>query len=208
MKVITIPVGKFQANCYLLIQEDTQETVVIDPGSDSLLIQQKISENACKPAFILLTHGHFDHIMSVNDIASQYNIPVYIHKEDAGKLRDEKQNYARQFLRAVCQVHWDRLLEDGERLPFGKEEILVIHTPGHSRGSVCYRAGNLLFSGDTLFENSIGRTDLGDGDSEELMNSLKKLCAVQEDLIVYPGHGNSTTLKNEKNFNPFLRSFV
>jgi len=207
MKLIAIPVGDFQANCYLLIAED-KKTAIIDPGAEPEKIMDAITAHDCSPEMILLTHGHFDHIMAVNKIALHYNIPVYAHSAEEGTLLDGQKSLARHFLGEDFSVSCDKLLEDGDKVPFGSSFFTVLYTPGHSAGSVCYRFADLLFSGDTLFRDSIGRTDLGDGDMEVMRSSLVKLNTLQEDLQVFPGHGPSTTLQREKQFNPFLRSLA
>ena len=157
-----------------------------------------------KLRYILLTHGHFDHISGVKALKEDFGGDVVIHREDAGCLYDKSKSLASKFFFPQHDVTADVLVDDGQRLPFGEGEIEVIHTPGHTKGSVCYTIEDIMLSGDTLFKSSIGRTDFPGGSFEEIKASLKKLAALEKNYTVYPGHDVSTTLEREKKYNPYV----
>lgn len=200
MKIKRIFVGDLHTNCYIV--ECEGETAVIDPGSDG----EKILAHADgKPiSKIFLTHGHFDHILAANYIKSKTGAKLYISEEDAMLLSDSEKNLYKEFSKdenGFTPVEADFFYNDTVKL--GNTEFEVIKTPGHSSGSICLYADGELFSGDTLFAGSIGRTDRGNFD--EIMHSLWKLMLLDDDVKVHPGHGFSTTIGKERNENPFLR---
>lgn len=196
--------GPLQNNTYLV--KIGTKCVIIDPASK--LIIKKVEEQGLEPVAILLTHGHFDHIKGVQPF-KDINVPVYIHKADADKCTGEDKD-AMDLLNRFRIVPFtpDKFVEDGEELDFCGLKIKVIHTPGHSAGGVCYVIDNqVIFSGDTLFLDSYGRYDFRDSSLEALKHSIKeKLFKLEGDYMVYPGHGNSTTLLNEKKGNMILWS--
>lgn len=200
MKIETYPLGVYQANCYLVSLDD--QILIIDPGSKSDFLISKIPETA-KVLAVLLTHGHFDHFAAAEDLAKHYGVDIYIHVEDEEFLSDPLKNYSDH--RNVTCV--DRVTAfDGHYLKIGPFKINVFHTPGHSPGSVCYMIDSHLFSGDLLFKNSIGRTDLYKGNNSQMMESLKFICSLDGDIMVYPGHGALTRLVLEKAQNPYILS--
>lgn len=197
MKVITLCPAAWESNSYLLIQNG--EALLFDAGASPDKISEALAREQATLKGILLTHGHFDHILSIDALREKYNVPVYVHREDAPMLTDGRLNaYAFFFRQERSWRPAEKLLSDGDSIPFGDKRISVIHTPGHTRGSVCYLVGDLLFSGDTLFADGYGRTDLEGGDDAALSYSLQKLFKLPMTLKVYAGHGMSTILENAK----------
>jgi hydroxyacylglutathione hydrolase len=204
MLIKRIPAGVYAANCYILMDEITKECAVIDPGGDADDIESYLNKIEAKVKYILLTHGHADHTGAVGYIKEKYNIDAHINIED-GKLIVENGfmfgplNYKGQNVQLILDVNEEVKFE------IGNVEIGVIETPGHTPGGVCYKVENNLFTGDTLFLRSIGRTDLIGGNFDILMDSIKnKLLVLNGDIIVYPGHGPQSNIEYERKNNPFL----
>ena len=201
-----IPLGLLRANTYLLADTESREGVVIDVGGDSKLLLEKIRKEDIQIQKILLTHGHLDHILGANETKFALGATMYLHYEDRELFRDSK---LRNFFgpSAVDHLDVDVFLEDGQVIIFGKHHLKVIHTPGHTQGSVCFLLDDqILFSGDTLFYQNIGRTDHRGGDTEQEIRSIKKyLLDLSENIKVYPGHGRSTDIGHERKHNPFLQ---
>lgn len=197
MLIKTLEVGFLQTNCYIVTDEDTLECAVIDPGADAGRIASYLEDNKLKPRAILLTHGHFDHVMGVNDLAEEMNLPVYMSEKDLG--REIGNNY----------YHFDppedtHFVKEGDEIPIGGLTFRVIECPGHTPGGLTYQVENCLFTGDTLFKMSCGRYDFPGSSSVELTLSLSKLRDLEGDYEVYPGHEDSTTLEFERRFNPYV----
>ncbi len=211
MKTKTLVVSPFEVNCYLVWNETDNTGVIIDPGDEDELIFEQVEKAGFKPVAVLLTHGHGDHIGAVKPISEKYDIPVYIGKEDAPMLQNPSANVSAIFGYQIVCPPADHEVSDGQPLKFGGLEFTVLGTPGHSSGGVCYLTGNHLYCGDTLFQMSIGRTDLPGGDYETLIDSIeRKLLTLPDDIICYPGHGPVTSIGVERKSNPFLsgRRFV
>lgn len=199
MIIKTVPTGEIQANCYIVMEETTSEAVIIDPGDDEKILENLIENIGAKPKYILLTHGHFDHVGAVEYLADKFNVPFYINKKDEDYAL--KDNYVFRKLRKA-----DGYLKDGDIFKFGNKEIKVIETPGHSEGGVCFLIGEDLFTGDTLFMGSVGRTDFIGGNFNEIISSIKnKLLPLGDNIKVYPGHGPASTISYEKMRNPYVR---
>lgn len=205
MKFKTLPLGIYQANCYILFDEKTKEAAVIDPGGDFPEIRSCIEANGINVKYIIITHGHGDHIGALQELRDYTGAAVCIHKEDNEMLKSKRKNYSEEIGGSSVEVTADKLLLDGDVLKLGDTELNIIHTPGHSKGGICIYCEGSLFSGDTLFACSIGRTDLEGGSFEEIIASIKeKLLVLPEDTRVYPGHGSPSTILIEKKRNPFL----
>lgn len=197
--------GPVSANCYIVTDDATGKVLVVDPGDFIGDYFCRLSDQAGEPDYILLTHGHFDHILGLSRLKESYGGKVVIHEQDEDCLRDPFKSLAGVFGVRQEPMKADITVRGGDVLPFGESEIRVIHTPGHTKGSVCYRIGNCLFSGDTLFCGSAGRTDFPGGSSAELSASLHRLKMLEGDLTVYPGHEEFTTLERERKTNPFMK---
>lgn len=196
--------GMFGSNGYLVT--DNGEAALFDAGIPAESVLKQLNEENAKLKYIFLTHGHIDHICNVNEIKEKTGAMVLIHQLDSDCLTDGSKNLSAHFTGSHEFGKADKELSGGERFEVGAETVEVIHTPGHSRGGCCYLIDDILFSGDTLFAGSIGRTDFEGGDYGELIASVKnKLFVLPEDTIVYPGHGNETTIGAEIRYNPFFR---
>lgn len=204
--VARITVGIFAENCYLYACPQTLEAVIIDPGDEAELILEKIQELKLVPKYIINTHGHIDHIGAIDELSAVYPVPLAIHPADVHMYSDERT--ARMYGRKPPLVSRkpDILLKEGDRISFGTLTLDVLHTPGHTPGGVCLvSAPYCVFTGDTLFQRSIGRTDFEGGSFDQLEKSIReKLYTLDEDLIVFPGHGDPTTIGEEKYENPFV----
>lgn len=206
MEFKRLPLGIYQANCYIVYDENTNETAVIDPGGDFPEIKSFVEDNGLKVKYIIITHGHGDHIGALKELREYTKAAVYIHKEDSEMLKNKRMNHSEEMGYPPVEISADKLLSGGEELMLGDTKLSIIHTPGHSRGGICIYSENSLFSGDTLFSSSIGRTDLAGGSFDEIIASIKgKLLTLPEDTAVYPGHGPSSTILIEKTRNPFLK---
>lgn len=179
MQVIKLISYVMGVNTYVLYNEKTREAVIIDPSFDTKKIKDCVKAEKLKVVAILLTHGHYDHIAGLEEIRSQYGVPVYIGKDDAQMLLDSRINLSESFGEPITCKPAEHLLEDGEVIHVAGMQIKAISTPGHTRGGVTYVVDDVLFTGDTLFNLSIGRTDFPGGDFDELMQSLKKLTGVR-----------------------------
>ena len=198
MKVSMMQVGPIGTNCYLLQDEESGLMAVIDPGDDWERILHQIKKAGGEVKYILLTHGHYDHTTGVPDLAKELpGVQVYIHQADANGAGSQLFPLASQ----VKDLHY---YDEGDTLTLGSLTIEVLHTPGHSKGSVTLKVGDVLFTGDTLFCGSCGRTDLRGGSYEEIMESLKRLGELEGDFHVCPGHDRTSTLERERKYNPFL----
>ena len=200
------PMGSMGANCYLYTCMETKKAVIIDPGAEGKKIHRWILEKGVKVDYILLTHGHVDHIGAVDELKGLLgDVLVGIHAGDAEMLTDGKKNLSGYMGQSLVQKEADILLQDGQELIVGNERLKVISTPGHSPGCVCFLSSEGLFSGDTLFAGSIGRTDFPGGSLDQLLNGVKKkLLILPEQTRVFPGHGEETSIGEEKRDNPFL----
>ncbi|WP_283608140.1 MBL fold metallo-hydrolase [Faecalispora anaeroviscerum] len=206
MKIQGITGGLLEENCYLLTDDETGLSAVIDPGFTSARLDEVIRAlPAEKVALCLLTHGHFDHIDGVPRIKELTGCEVCISRPDAPCTNDPNISQG-SMLPSIKHENFDpdRIFDDGDIIELGSLNIKVLFTPGHTVGSCCFLVEDVIFSGDTLFSGSMGRTDLPTGSSRDMKESLQKLAALEGDYHVYPGHGPSTTLERERRYNPFL----
>jgi len=204
MKVITITIGMMDENCYIVVS-DQGNAAVIDPGGEAERILSYIEKNGLTVTKLLLTHGHFDHLLALKALKDATGAEICIHEADRRMPERAEENLAALFGTGYQPVSADRLLQDGDTVSVDEITFTVVHTPGHTPGSVCYRAEGILFSGDTLFAGSIGRTDFPNGSYAEMEASLKKLTALEGDYTVLSGHGEKTTLDWERQHNPYIR---
>ncbi len=208
LKIKTLPVGIIETNCYLVYDEETREAMVIDPGAEGRRIVDEIGELDLKVKYIVNTHGHGDHIMGNKEVKEATGADLLIHMEDGPMLTDSRLNLTNFMGRNVSEPAADRLLQEGDILTIGRYEFKVLHTPGHTRGGICLVGDGVVFSGDTLFQFSIGRDDFPGGSFKDLINSIKtKLMPLDDSTVVYPGHGPKTTIGDERRGNPFLKLF-
>jgi len=189
LKLNKLVLGFFKVNCYILSMDDA--VIIIDPGGDFPCIEKYLKNENIEPDFILNTHGHYDHIGAVPDLISNYNIPFYIHKFEEPIIKDPEKNLSSFFSKNDKN--------------FNNLGIEIINTPGHTPGSIILKYKNFLFTGDLLFKNGIGRTDLYGGNTGEIRNSLRSLKKMDKNLIVYPGHGEDTSLESEFKTNYYLQ---
>ncbi|MCM3788421.1 MBL fold metallo-hydrolase [Domibacillus sp. 8LH] len=204
-----LPLGPLQTNCYILSHES--KCIVFDPGSEGDQLVSWLKENKLDPLAVLLTHAHFDHIGAVRPLKEAFNMPVYLHEKEAEWLENADLNGSSRFgMGSITAPPADVLIRNEEDLTIDLFTFKLLHTPGHSPGSVSYyfEEGGALFAGDTLFMGSIGRTDLAGGDHQTLLTSIhEKIMSLPEETIVLPGHGPATSVITEMDSNPFLNGF-
>ncbi len=199
MLIKTMQVGFFGTNCYILTDPDTMKSAVIDPGGDSNMILNYLESNKMTLDCVILTHGHMDHTMGVENLLKETGVPVYVHKADWAPPRTRDMNVFVQPVGSDC-----RFVDEGSVIELGNLKLHVLHTPGHSLGSITVICGNAMFSGDTLFRGSCGRVDLAGGNASQELASLKRLAEIPGDFEVYPGHMDTTTLALERVYNPYV----
>lgn len=219
MRIVGFPAGMFQTNCYI-VSDDAGDCVIVDPGQDSEeLVRRQVTEAGLRPRAVLLTHGHLDHIWNAQQVADHYRVPAYIHPDDREMLSEPAKALSLDLaamLKGHTFVEPGEVIEvfDGDRLSFGTMTFDVDHVPGHSVGSVSFRTTveteegprEVVIGGDVLFQDGVGRSDLPGGDHEVLLQSIaKKFLVLDDETVVLPGHGPSTTIGRERRANPFLR---
>jgi hydroxyacylglutathione hydrolase len=223
------PAGMLACNCYVLAQRPGADAIVVDPGQRAMgQLRQILDENRLTPAAVLLTHGHIDHIWSAQKVADTYGCPAYIHPEDRFMLSDPIKGFGPRLGQIAFGALFrepNQVLEldrDGDKLDIGDTSVTVDHTPGHTRGSVVFRVAgdasrtrgaekppDVVFTGDTLFRQSVGRTDLPGGSGRDLLGSIMtKLMVLDDDTVVLPGHGEKSTIGLERRTNPFLEGLT
>lgn len=203
-----LEVTSFLMNCYIVGCEKTRACAIIDPGGSFSYINERITALKLEPQMILLTHGHADHIGAVQELKDKYNIPVYIHESDAEFIKKPEINHSYNLFRKTISIDYDGLLSDGQIIELGELKIKVIHTPGHTPGGVCFKIDDIILTGDTLFNHSIGRTDLEGGSMEEIISSIvNKILIYDDNTKIYPGHNSPTSIGVEKRENMFVRQY-
>ncbi len=206
MKIIQLEVGSLGTNCYIVYCENTKQAVVIDPGGDAARILSAIQREGLSVQAIINTHGHADHVLANVKLQEATGAPLWIHSADADMLGSGSRNLSAFLGGATSCGTADRLLSDGDVLPVGDFSLKVLHTPGHTPGGICLLSGKTVFVGDTLFAESIGRTDFPGGSYSQLIQSIKeKLLVLDDEVKAYPGHGPATTIGWERRQNPFIQ---
>ena len=195
LKTYALALGAYQTNCYIIHDEASERCCVIDPGYDADIILDKLDSLGLSLEAVLLTHGHFDHVGAVKELVAETGCDVYIHPDDLTMPP----------MMTAGPLYYTKTYAEGTRLNLAELDISVLHTPGHTPGSVCLLVQTSLFSGDTLFQGSCGRTDLPGGDWATILKSLQRLSSIEGNLWVFPGHGGSTTLRDEKRYNPYMK---
>lgn len=205
-------VGQVQTNCYVVINEENKECFIIDPGASAKQLAERIRKDELTPVAVLLTHGHFDHAGAAEELAKEFDIKVYAHEAEKDTLENPQKNVS-WMVGASETYHVDVYLKDDEVITLAGFEIKVLHTPGHTEGGCCYyvSAEDVIFTGDTLFAQSVGRTDFPGGSMSQIVRSItEKLMSLNEpgnletDIMVYPGHNDPTTIETERMNNPYL----
>lgn len=195
MKLYSFPLGPLETNCYVVADEATGRCAIVDPGDDGAAVAQWLAQQQLTPAYLFLTHGHYDHVGGIADLRAEYpDLPVYVHAADTALPPQLRRG-----------LSWTNTYGEGDTLTMDSIPFRVLHTPGHTPGSVCLVAGTLLLSGDTLFAGSCGRTDFPGGSWQQMLTSLKKLAQLEGDYTVLPGHGGATTLQTERDTNPYMK---
>lgn len=199
MGIKKLVVGSLGTNCYLVWDENLN-SLIIDPGDAGDFIIQKVTEFKLKPRFIIATHGHFDHVLAAQELKLTFSIPFLIHRADLFLLK-RTQGSIRYFLgfNTGLPPKPDGFVKDGDKIKFGGENLQIIETPGHTPGSICLYGSGVLFSGDSLFADGFGRTDFSYSSREDMKNSLAGLLKLPSQTIIYPGHGESTTISDAQN---------
>ncbi|OBF38717.1 hypothetical protein A5724_09140 [Mycobacterium sp. ACS1612] len=228
MLITGFPAGMLACNCYVLAKRAGADAIIVDPGQRAMgRLQQILDEHRLTPAAVMLTHGHIDHIWSAQKVADMYGCPAYIHPEDRFMLTDPIKDFGPRLAQLAFGALFREpkqvveLCQGGavgeEKVDVGDVTVTVDHTPGHTRGSVVFRVnsnigpgpGSVVFSGDTLFRQSVGRTDLPGGSGRDLLGSIMtKLLVLDDDTVVLPGHGDKTTIGFERRTNPFLEGLT
>ncbi|MDO8551124.1 MAG: MBL fold metallo-hydrolase [bacterium] len=209
MKIEKLTLGQLATNCYLVYDEKSREAVVVDPADEGSFIIQRITDLHLQPKIIIATHGHFDHLLGGTEVKLAFDIPFVIHRADLEILK-RTQSTAKHFLGMACDPPpmIDKFIHDNDKISFGAEELKVIETPGHTPGSISLYTPHFLLSGDTLFSSHVGRTDTHYGSKTTILNSIgNKLFKLPPETLVFPGHGQTTTIKAEmKNLKDELRN--
>ena len=195
LNIETYPLGSYQTNCYIVYEDDSPDCIVIDPGYEPEVVLLAVKRLKKNLAAILLTHGHFDHVGAVKDLVAETDCKVYIHEYDL----------ALPATLTAGPLYYTDLYDEGDVLQLAGLSIRVLHTPGHTPGCVCLMIEDNLFSGDTLFRDSCGRTDLPGGNPAEIFKSLRRLAALKGDYRVLPGHSMESTLEEERENNPYMQ---
>lgn len=206
MKLYRMPLGALGTNCYIVVDESNQHCLVVDPGGEGERLVALLKEKGLQPEAVILTHGHGDHIGGVQAVVDAFKVPVYINKGDEEFLTNSNLNLSGAIGQPVKVTGDIRFIKEDDVIRLGEYSFKVIETPGHTPGGVCFYGEGMVLAGDSLFLESIGRTDFPGSSYEDLIDSVRhKLFTLPEETVVYPGHGPETTIGHEKTYNPFVR---
>lgn len=206
MRICRLTVGPISTNCYIIMEKSKKRALIVDPGGDADRIMNKIKELQVSVDAILLTHGHFDHMLAADALREKYQVKVYLGQDDSELIKNPMENVSGMFGKPIS-THADVVLQDGQVLELAGFEIKVLATPGHTKGGVCYyiEKESVAFSGDTIFQASVGRSDFPTGSGASLSKSIReKIFTLPEDTQLFPGHGDSTVVSYEKKYNMFV----
>ena len=207
VRIVCKVVGPIETNCYILSCSETRKAIIVDPGGDADVIEAYIEEMRLEPVEIVCTHGHSDHIAAVGDLKERYGIPFAVHEADAGIVKLSVREAPFWGMGKIKDPRIDRTLSAGDTIIFGSARGRVLHTPGHTPGGISILFDGFVLVGDTLFNRSIGRTDLAGGDLDTLLKSIRtELFTLPDETVVYCGHGPRTTIGEEKRENPFFEN--
>lgn len=199
-----LEVGSFASNCYLVACPETKQAIIIDPGAEGKLIIKRVKELGLKVKYIINTHAHIDHIGANGDVKEAFNVPILVHEAEASMYQSPQASFA-LFMGKSKMAPPDQTLKEGDLIELGTLSIKVLDTPGHTAGGICLDINGVLFCGDTLFNSSIGRTDLPGGSYRQILKSIReKILIYPDNTKVFPGHGPPTTVGDERRYNPFL----
>ncbi|KAB2951263.1 MBL fold metallo-hydrolase [Heliorestis acidaminivorans] len=205
MLIRSLETGMLGANCYLVICPETRQGALIDPGDEADRIMDLVNQEQVTIVAIINTHGHGDHIGANAGVQKATNAPIICHIEEAPMLTSANQNLSKFFTHPIVSPAAARVVQDGDEIKIGNVTLEVLHTPGHTLGGMCLKGPDVVFSGDTLFAGSVGRTDFPNGSHSTLIQSIReKLLTLPDETIVYPGHGPKSTIEKERTSNPFL----
>lgn len=206
MKLYRMPLGALGTNCYIVVDESNQHCLVVDPGGEGERLVALLKEKGLQPEAVILTHGHGDHIGGVQAVVDAFKVPVYINKGDEEFLTNSNLNLSGAIGQPVKVTGDIRFIKEDDVIHLGEYSFKVIETPGHTPGGVCFYGEGMVLAGDSLFLESIGRTDFPGSSYEDLIDSVRhKLFTLPEETVVYPGHGPETTIGHEETYNPFVR---
>lgn len=208
MKLEVIVDSMMQENTYIYYDEKTLEAVVIDPALSFDSQKKFIKDKNLNVKYIMLTHSHADHIGDVKELKKFTNAPILANIHEKEMLNDASKNLSSQFFPYPIEIEADIYVDEKDKIKMGEHTFSFINTPGHTEGGMCIRCGMEMFTGDTLFQGSIGRTDLYGGDYNKILKSLKKLAKLEEDLVIYPGHGPASTIGREKKSNYYMKLVI
>lgn len=206
MFIHNVLAGTYGVNCYIIGDNETKKGAVIDPGGNAHEIIRVINDNKINVEYIILTHGHGDHIGAVEELKEKTNAKILAHEEEKYILNDAQNNLTVAIGMGEIKIEADEYLKENQVVKIGNLELKIIHTPGHTPGCMCIMVDDVMFTGDTLFAGSIGRTDLPGGDYDTILNSVKKLSKFDEEITIYPGHGPSSKIGIEQRMNPYMKS--
>jgi hydroxyacylglutathione hydrolase len=205
MFIKCLKVGQFATNCYILCDKITNKAAIIDPGYDAVRIASALEDTECTAEYIILTHAHFDHISAVHELKRKTGAKLAVFESELPLLNDPKGNLCSMFENGTFEPFAPEiLLHDGDIIRLGKLELIVLHTPGHTSGSCCIICQDSIFTGDTLFKEDVGRTDLPTAEPAALKSSVRRLAMIDGEYQVFPGHGEITTMSHERQFNPYI----